>query len=120
MLSPRLTNCPECVNIPSLLRKIDCKLAQFGNRLYNNISFMLNQSISTDDIFQLIMYKRILTYKYCNPSYLCDYSVDKISSRVIRLTTGCVSRCNEPERCLETPCNIEVVPNTTTTTTTTI
>lgn len=112
MLSPRLTNCPECVNIPYLLKKIDCKLAQFGNRLYNNISFMLNQSIPTDDIFQLIMYKRILTYKYCNPSYLCDYSVNNISSKVIRLTTGCVSRCNEPERCLETPCNIEVVPNT--------
>lgn len=42
-----------------------------------------------------------------------------IASKVIRLTAGCVSKCNEPEPCLEIPCNITVVPNPTTTTTTT-
>lgn len=122
MLSSRLTNCPECANIPSILRKIDCKLAELGNNLYNNISYMLNKSIPASDIIQLIGYKRILTYKYYNPSYLCEYSVNSIASKAIRLTTGCVSRCNTPEPCLVELCNIEVVPNTpsTTTTTTTI
>jgi uncharacterized protein (TIGR02145 family) len=43
-----------------------------------------------------------------------------IASRVIRLTAGCVSRCNEPERCLEEPCDITIVQNPTTTTTTSI
>ena len=121
MLSPRLTNCPECANIPSLLKKIDCKLAELGNSLYNNISYMLNQPIPAGDILQLIAYRRILMHKYCNPNYVHEYSVAMIASRVIRLTVGCVSRCNEPERCLEEPCDITIVPNpplTTTTTTT--
>jgi hypothetical protein len=117
MLSPRLTNCPECANIPSLLRKIDCKLAELGNNLYNNISYMLNKPVPADDILQLIGYRRILMHKYCNPNYVHEYSVNMIASRVIRLTLGCVSRCNEPERCLEVPCDITIVPNPSTTTT---
>ena len=94
MLSPRLNDCPECADIPSLLKKIDCKLAELGNNLYNNISYMLNKPVPADDILQLIGYRRILTYKYCNPNYVCKYSVKMIASRVIRLTLGCVSRCN--------------------------
>jgi len=119
MLSPRLTNCPECANIPSLLRKIDCKLAELGNNLYNNISYMLNKPVPADDILQLIGYRRILMYKYCNPNYVNEYSVQMIASRVIRLTLGCVSKCNELERCLEEPCDIPIVQNPTTTTTST-
>lgn len=119
MLSPRLTNCPECANIPSLLKKIDCKLAELGNSLYNNVSYMLNQPIPAGDILQLIAYRRILTHKYCNPNYVHEYSVAMIASRVIRITVGCVSRCNEPERCLEDPCEIDIVANPTTTSTTT-
>lgn len=119
MLSPRLTNCPECANIPSLLKKIDCKLAELGNNLYNNISYMLNKPIPAGDITQLITYRRILMYKLCNPNYVQEYTVSMISSRVIRLTAGCVSRCNTPEPCIEEPCDIAIVPNPTTTTTTT-
>lgn len=120
MLSPRLTNCPECANIPSLLKKIDCKLAELGNSLYNNISYMLNQPIPAGDILQLIAYRRILMHKYCNPNYVHEYSVAMIASRVIRFTAGCVSRCNELERCLEEPCDIKIVPNPTTTSTSTL
>jgi hypothetical protein len=120
MLSPRLTNCPECADIPSLLRKIDCKLAELGNNLYNNISYMLNKPIPADDILQLIGYRRILQYKYVNPNYVHRYSVNMIASKVIRLTVGCVSKCNTPEPCKEIPCDITVVPNPTTTTTTTV
>ena len=119
MLSPRLTNCPECANIPSLLKKIDCKLAELGNSLYNNVSYMLNQPIPAGSMLQLIAYRRILTHKYCNPNYLHEYSVAMIASRVIRLTVGCVSRCNTPEPCLEVPCDITIVPNPSTTTTST-
>jgi hypothetical protein len=119
MLSPRLTNCPECSNIPDLLKKINCKLAELGNSLYNNVSYMLNQPIPAGDMLQLIAYRRILTHKYCNPNYVHEYSVAMIASRVIRITAGCVSRCNEPERCLEDPCEIDIVANPTTTSTTT-
>ena len=119
MLSPRLTDCPECANIPSLLRKIDCKLAELGNNLYNNISYMLNKSVPANDILQLIGYRRILMYKYYNPNYVHKYSVAMIASRVIRLTSGCVSKCNTPEPCIEERCDITIVPNPTTTTSTT-
>lgn len=119
MLSPRLTDCKECANIPSLLKKIDCKLAELGNSLYNNISYMLNKPVPAGDILQLIAYRRILMHKYCNPNYVHEYSVNMIASKVIRLTLGCVSRCNELERCLEEPCDIKIVPNPSTTTTST-
>ena len=82
MLSPRLTNCPECASIPSLLLEIDCKLAELGGNLYNNLVFMLNQPVPASVMLDLLNYKRILTYKYCNPNYASDYTVNMIASRV--------------------------------------
>ena len=119
MLSPRLSNCPECADIPSLLKKIDCKLAELGNNLYNNVSYILNKPVPAGDILQLIGYRRILQYKYVNPNYAHRYSVQMIASRVIRLTAGCVSKCNTPEPCLEESCDVDVVLNPTTTSTST-
>lgn len=118
MLYPRLTNCSECASIPELLKRIDCKLAELGNSLYNNISFMLNQSVPAGDILQLIAYKRILMYKYINPNYVYHYSISKIASKVILLTPGCNSKplytptVRETTTTTTTPC-----PTTTTTTT---
>jgi len=82
MLSPRLTNCPECANIPSLLGEIDCKLAELSSSLYNNVVFILNQSFPASVMSDLLNYKRILTYKYNNPTYASHYSVNMIASRI--------------------------------------
>jgi hypothetical protein len=109
MLSPRLTNCPECQNIPELIKKIDCKLAQLGNNLYNNTVYMLNMPIQTETMSRLINYKRILISKYCNPNYASKYSINHISGIVIKLTAGCVPKCVKQEPCIEEPCNIEIV-----------
>lgn len=109
MLSPRLTDCPECANIPNLLKEIDCRLAYYANGLYNNITFMLNQSVPAGIMIQLIAYKRILTYKNYNPNYISDISINRIASKVKLLTLGCVS----------TPF-IDPCASTTTTTTTLI
>ena len=81
MLSPRLTDCIECSSIPALLKDIDCKLTILANSEYNNIVFILNNPIS-DVIGDLLNYKRILTYKYCNPDYAAKYTVKMIASRV--------------------------------------
>ena len=89
MLSPRLTNCPECANIPNLLQEIDCKLAEYANALFNNVVFMLNQSVPAGIMIQLIAYKRILTYKNCNPDYIYEVSINRIASKVKLLTLGC-------------------------------
>jgi hypothetical protein len=82
MLSPRLTNCPECGSIPHLLKEIDCKLSDLSNNLYNNLVFMLNQPVPASVMLDLLNYKRILTYKYCNPNYASSYTVSMIASRV--------------------------------------
>lgn len=82
MLTPRLTNCPQCANISFLISDIDCKLSEVSNNLYNNIVFILNKPINKELIFDLLQYKRILMYKMCNPSYAGNYSVNMIASKV--------------------------------------
>lgn len=82
MLTPRLTDCVACSTIPALLADIDCKLKQLGGNLYNNVVFSLNQPVPAGAILDLLNYKRILTYKFCNPDYAACYSVEMIASRV--------------------------------------
>lgn len=121
MLTPRLTNCPECADIPNLLKKIDCKLAEYANGLYNNVVFMLNQVVPAGAMIQLLAYKRILTYKQCNPDYLSDFCMDKIVSKVIRLTLGCdIKPIFTPIPTTSTTSTSTTCPPLTTTTTTTI
>jgi hypothetical protein len=88
MLSPRLTNCVECTTIPVLLNDIDCKLAELANNLYNNVVFMLNQPVLANVMIDLLNYRRILTFKYCNPDYAGCFTVPMIASKVKRLTIG--------------------------------
>jgi hypothetical protein len=82
MLSPRLTNCPECSNIPALVLEIDCRLSELSSNMYNNISYMLNQPVPAGALLDLINYRRILVYKYCNPNYAAEFTVNMIASRV--------------------------------------
>jgi len=86
MLSPRLTNCIECTTIPVLINEIDCKIAQLAGNLYNNIVFMLNQPVPANVMIDLLNYRRILTFKYCNPDYSGKFTIPMIASKVKRLT----------------------------------
>lgn len=82
MLTPRLTNCPECSSIPALLNDINCKLKELSSNLYNNLIYSLNQPIPAGAITDLLNYKRILEYKFCNQNYAKAYTVEMIASRV--------------------------------------
>ena len=82
MLSPRLTNCIECATIPSLLKDIDCKVVSIAKDLYNNTIFDLDLTINTCAMYDLLNYKRILAYKYCNPDYAEHYTINMIASRI--------------------------------------
>ena len=93
MLTPRLTDCKDCTNIPILLEEISCTISVVAKRLYNNTVFMLNQNIDTNVMFDLLNYQRILKYKYCNPDYAGEFTVEMIASKVRRYTSGCVSSC---------------------------
>jgi len=82
MLQPRLTNCIECSSISVLLNDIDCKLTELATNLYNNIIYLLNQPVPGVVMLDLINYKRILTYKFCNPDYALPFTVEQIASKV--------------------------------------
>lgn len=82
MLQPSVTTCDECTDVDVLLQDIDCQLAKLGGKLYNNIRFMLNKSISADVIIRLIFYKQILQCKKVNNDYIDGYTVEMIAGRV--------------------------------------
>ena len=82
MLSPKLINCSECSNISVLLSDIDNALTNYAFKLYNNTIFALNKNINKEALSDLIQYKRILTYKICNPDYASPYSIQMIASRI--------------------------------------
>ena len=83
---------------------------------------MLNKPTEEAAISQLLVYKRVLTFRYCDTHYAkyCNgVSTEDIASKVIRLTAGCVPHCGEPTVCEITTCAINPCPNPTTTTTST-
>lgn len=82
MLTPKLASCVACSSIPALLDEIDCKLKLLAGNLYNNVVFSLNQPVPAGAILDLLNYKRILTFKFCNPNYAGPYTVEMIASRV--------------------------------------
>lgn len=82
MLSPRLTDCVECSSISALLSDINCKLTELAKNEYNNVVFSLNQPVRSTVMWDLLNYKRILTYKLCNADYAAKYTVQMIASRV--------------------------------------
>jgi hypothetical protein len=43
---------------------------------------MLNQPVPGGVMLDLINYRRILVYKYCNPDYAAPFTVNMIASRV--------------------------------------
>ena len=86
MLTPRLNNCIDCTDIPQLLSDIDCKLTELAKNQYNNIVFALNKQVNDVAMSDLLNYKRILTYKYCNPEYADGFTVQNIASKVKILT----------------------------------
>lgn len=82
MVYSKLSNCPQCADIPSLIKEIDCKLSELSIGLYNNITFMLGKSIPSEVMLDLLTYKRILMFKYCDPNYAGEYSVNMIADKI--------------------------------------
>lgn len=110
MLSPRLTNIAAGTSIPALIASIDRKLMELANDLYNNVVFSLNNQIDSVKINDLLNYKRILRYKYCNPDYASSFTVEMIASKVALYS---------PYNCSCSKFNIVYGESTTTTTSST-
>ena len=82
MLQPRLNDCIDCATIPVLISNIDTKIASLANEEYNNIVYDLNYYINGQVIFDLLEYKQILEYKFCNADYCKAFTVPMIASKV--------------------------------------
>ena len=108
MVQARLTHCKKCADINNLIKKIDCKLTELSDVMYNNIAFSVNKPLSISNITSLLMYKRILTAKTINSSYLDQFTIDKIASRIIKLTIGCKSKCLSPPKPKLPICNLPI------------
>lgn len=121
MLNPRLTSCRVCAEIPNLLATINCKVSSESLKIYQNLTLMLNRPVDGCLIDDLIHYKRILTWKYCNPDYAVDYTVEKIASKVRQKTAGSNKACDSVVSMFTTTTtSTSTTSSTTTTTTTTI
>lgn len=82
MLLPRLNDCIDCATIPVLLDHIDAKIASLANEQYNNIVYDLNHYINGQVTFDLLQYRQILEWKYCNSDYCIAFTVPMIASKV--------------------------------------
>lgn len=91
MLTPRLTNALYYTTIPVLLDEIDETLARIANELYYNVIYSLHRNVACGPMSDLLMYRRILWYKSCNPTYAADFTVEQIAGRVITLMAGITS-----------------------------
>lgn len=89
MLYSKVSDCKECADILPLIDAINCKLYEASSDIYNNVAYGLNLRVPATDLLDLLNYKRILTYKYINMDYACEFTVEQIANRVRILTAGC-------------------------------
>jgi hypothetical protein len=82
MITPKVTNCKDCAEIPPLISDINCAIFNLSLKMYNNIIFSLNLNIDYMSIIDLLNYKRILEYKLVNSDYCCEFSVNSIATKV--------------------------------------
>lgn len=82
MLLPRLNNCIDCATIPVLLTNINTKITALATEQYNDIVYDLNHYINGQQIFDLLQYKQILEWKFCNADYCAPFTVAMIASKV--------------------------------------
>ena len=83
MLTIKVVDSIKCKSILNLLDEVDCKLAELVVTLYNNMVFALNHHVDYMVYWDLLTYKRILTYRLYNEDYAsCPYTLDMIRSKV--------------------------------------
>jgi len=78
----KIRDCSICAGIPQLLEDIDCKIKELSVDLYNNIIYALNHPVKWETLSDLIIYRRILTYRQYNEDYALPYTDEQIASKV--------------------------------------
>ncbi len=93
MLSPQIKECQSCGNLKSLLLQIDCSLHNFSRNKLNNENYNVETFYCSDTTTALAHYKRVLSRKIYNPTYLCGVDNQDLILQVTRLLFGTCPQC---------------------------
>ena len=82
MLTVKLGECTDCLDLSATICDIDDKLFWYGKNLLNNTKLLTCLDFNKQNIDLLVTYKRILISKIFNPTYACDINLANILSRI--------------------------------------
>ena len=121
MLSPQIKECRNCDSLKELRKLVDCSLMNLAKNKLINENYNVETFYSSEQATALAHYKRILTRKLYNSTYLQDIENQDIVFQVNKILFGkcpvCID-CNIPDE--DTTSSTTVIPSTTTSTTTNI
>lgn len=114
-LTPRLQECQDCQTLKNLLVQVDCSLQNLLRNRLNTENFNVETYFCNGHAKTLAHYKRILTKRIYNPTYMCDIESQDIIALVRKVLFGTCANCIKCDDATSTTTTID--PTTTTTTT---
>lgn len=109
MLSPQIKECRNCNSLKELRKLVECSLLNLSRNKLNNENYNVETFYSSEQATALAHYKRILTRKLYNSTYLTDIENQDIVFQVNKILFGKCPVCID--------CDIPVEDTTTTTVT---
>ncbi len=121
MLSAQIKECRNCDSLKQLRDLVDCSLLNLSRNKLNNENYNVETYYSSEQATALAHYKRILTRKLYNSTYLTDIKNQDIIFQVNKILFGKCPVCIDCEvRPEDTTTSTTTFPATTTFTTTSI
>lgn len=117
MLTARINQCKDCNSLKELLKQLDCSLQNFLRNKLNNENYNVESYYCSDNVTALSHYKRILSRKIYNPTYLCGVENQDLIFQVKKILFGTCGTCITCEE--DTTTSTTTITSTTTFTSTT-
>lgn len=93
MLVPQITECQNCQGLKQLLVKIDCSLNNFGRNKLNSENYNVETYYCKKTVKALSHYKRILSKRIYNPTYISCIDNQDLIFQVRRILFGDCPKC---------------------------
>lgn len=113
MLTARIQECQECGSLKALLKLAECSIQNLLRNKLNNENYNVETYYCSNTVLSLSHYKRILSRKIYNPTYLCGVDNQDIIAQVKKILFGTCANCVKCE-------DSTIIPPTSTITSTTI
>lgn len=118
MLSAQIKECKNCNSLKELRTLVDCSLQNLLRNKLNSEKYNVETYYCSDTVQHLLQYKRILTRKLYNPTYLCGIDNADIVNQVTKILFGDCSSCIQCEEETTTTTTTQTSSTTFTSTTT--